>query len=33
MLLYSGSTYLVNNRVVNFQSDGPWNAYQWDVKS
>ncbi len=31
MLLYAGGTYLVNRRVVNFQSDGPWNAYQWDV--
>jgi peptide/nickel transport system substrate-binding protein len=32
MTLYSAGTYLVNKRVANFQSDGPWNAYQWEVK-
>ena len=32
MLLFSGGTYLVNNRVLNFQSDGPWNAHEWDIK-
>ena len=32
MMLYSGSTYLVNNRVAGFQSDGPWNSQEWDVK-
>src|SRR5439155_16452528 len=25
MMLYSASTYLVNNRIANFQADGPWN--------
>jgi len=33
MILYSSGTYLVNSRVVNFQADGPWNAYEWGVKS
>lgn len=32
MMLYSGSTYLVSNRITGFQADGPWNAYEWDVK-
>jgi ABC-type transport system substrate-binding protein len=32
MLLYASGTFLVNKRVQNFQSDGPWNAYQWDVR-
>jgi peptide/nickel transport system substrate-binding protein len=32
MMLYSASTYLVNNRIANFQDDGPWNSYQWDIK-
>jgi peptide/nickel transport system substrate-binding protein len=33
MIMYASGTYLVNGRVLNFQSDGPWNAYQWDVRS
>jgi peptide/nickel transport system substrate-binding protein len=33
MILYSTGTYLVNNRVTGFESDGPWNAYQWGLRS
>jgi peptide/nickel transport system substrate-binding protein len=33
MILYASGTFLVNGRVLNFQADGPWNAYEWDVKS
>ncbi|HEY3118009.1 MAG TPA: hypothetical protein VGK54_14800, partial [Chloroflexota bacterium] len=32
MIMYATGTFLVNNRVTNFKSDGPWNSYQWDVK-
>ncbi|HZT05469.1 MAG TPA: ABC transporter substrate-binding protein [Chloroflexota bacterium] len=33
MIMYGGGTYLVNHRIKNFQSDGPWNAYQWELAS
>jgi ABC-type transport system substrate-binding protein len=33
MMLYTSSVYLVANRVQNFKSDGPWNSYEWDVRS
>lgn len=32
MMLYSTSTYLANNRLLNFQADGPWNSHEWDLR-
>ena len=31
--LYTSSVQLVNNRVINFKADGPWNSHEWDVRS
>lgn len=29
--LYTSSVRLVNNRVLDFKADGPWNSHEWDV--